>query len=285
MTATELITAALAEDIGPGDVTSQFFVSEDEVATARIFSREQGVAAGVAVAGEVFTQVDAGVKVRNLKTDGATLSKGDTLMEISGRTRSLLTAERTALNFLQHLCGVATLTRRYADAIAGTKAILLDTRKTTPGWRVLEKAAVAAGGATNHRFGLYDAVLVKDNHLLTETRVPELQAAIDRVRAAHPTLRIELEADRLAQVRAFLRLGGVDRILLDNMSRAHLREAVALVRTQAPQVKLEASGGVSLESIRPIAETGVDFISVGAITHSARALDLSLELTRMRPAA
>jgi nicotinate-nucleotide pyrophosphorylase (carboxylating) len=284
MTATELIAVALAEDVGPGDVTSNFFVPADEIATARIFARERGVAAGVAVAAEVFAMVDATLNVHQRTPDGTALRQGDTLMELTGPTRSLLTAERTALNFLQHLCGVATLTRRFVEAIAGTNATLLDTRKTTPGWRALEKAAVAAGGATNHRFGLYDAVLVKDNHLLAESRLSELQAAIDRVRAAQPGLRIELEADRLPQVRAFLDLEGVDWILLDNMSCADLREAVGLVRARAPGVKLEASGGISLETIRSIAETGVDFISVGAITHSAGALDLSMELSRIGPA-
>ena len=244
----------------------------------------EGLRLGVAVAAEVFTMVDATLNVHQRTPDGTALRQGDTLMELSGRTRSLLTAERTALNFLQHLCGVATLTRRFVEAIAGTNATLLDTRKTTPGWRALEKAAVAAGGATNHRFGLYDAVLVKDNHLLAESRLSELQAAINRVRAAQPGLRIELEADRLPQVRAFLDLEGVDWILLDNMSCADLREAVGLVRARTPGVKLEASGGISLETIRSIAETGVDFISVGAITHSAGALDLSMELTRIGPA-
>lgn len=286
-TVDELVAAALAEDVGSGDVTSMFFVPEDETATARIFAKQPGVAAGVDVAASVFRAVDPTMTVRVVRPDGTALNPGDTLLEMEGRTRSLLTAERTALNFLQRLCGVATLTRRYVDVMQGTGAILLDTRKTTPGWRVLEKAAVAAGGGANHRMGLYDAVMVKDNHLLAEGRLEELQRAIDRVKAAHPHLRVELEADTLDQMRAFLTLRGVDWILLDNMTLEELREAVALVSAlpRERRVKLEASGGVSLATLRGIAETGVDYISVGALTHSAQALDLSLELTRVQPAA
>ncbi len=196
-------------------------------------------------------------------------------MEIRGRAASVLTAERTALNFLQRLSGVATLTRQYVEAVRGTSARILDTRKTTPGWRALEKAAVAAGGGTNHRVGLYDMALVKDNHLAAGT---DLQKAIDRLRAERPGVRVELEADTLDQVRGFLKLKGVDVILLDNMSLAELREAVSL---RQGGLVFEASGGVNLETVRGIAETGVDFISVGAITHSARAVDLSLEIVEL----
>lgn len=286
-TVDDLVAAALAEDVGPGDVTSEFFVPRDERATARLFVKEPGVAAGVEVAAAVFRAVDPTVTVRVVRHDGTALAPGDALLEVEGRTRSLLTAERTALNFLQRLCGIATLTRRYVDGIQGTGATLLDTRKTTPGWRVLEKAAVAAGGGANHRMGLYDAVMVKDNHLLAEGRLEELQRAIDRVKAVHPQIRVELEADTLDQVRAFLTLRGVDWVLLDNMTLDELREAVTLVRSLPPErrVKLEASGGVSLTTIRSIAETGVDYISVGALTHSAPALDVSLELTRVQRAS
>lgn len=286
MTMEQVIAAALAEDVGTGDVTTESFVSEREVARGRIFSKEPGVVAGTAVAVAVFRAVDPRVTVTVVKPDGAVLVKGDTILEMTGPTRALLTAERTALNFLQRLSGVATLTRRYVEAIAGTRAAILDTRKTTPGLRELEKQAVAAGGGTNHRRGLYDAVMVKDNHLLAESRPEALQRGIDAARARHPGIRIELEADTLDQFRAFLKLNGVDWILLDNMPRAHLREAVALVRSLPPErrVKLEASGGVTIETVRPIAETGVDYVSVGALTHSAKALDLSLELTRESPA-
>jgi nicotinate-nucleotide pyrophosphorylase (carboxylating) len=189
--------------------------------------------------------------------------------------RSILTAERVALNFLQRLSGVATLTRRYVDAIAGTKARILDTRKTTPGLRALEKAAVVAGGGYNHRFGLFDMVLVKDNHLAAETELQHLQEAIRRCRMENPSLRIEIEADTLDQVRRFLTLMEVDVILLDNMCPADLSEAV---RMAAGRVQLEASGGISLDNVAEVAATGVDFISVGALTHSPRAIDFSLEL-------
>jgi len=282
MTIEQVIAAALAEDVGAGDVTTTFFVPAQETARARLFTKEPGIAAGTSVAAAVFHAVDPATTVKILKPDGAILVKGDTLMEIVGPTRALLTAERTALNFMQRLSGIATLTRRYVEAVAGTRTAILDTRKTTPLLRELEKLAVAAGGGTNHRRGLYDAVMVKDNHLLAESRPEALQESIDAARSAHPGIRIELEADTLDQFRSFLKLRGVDWILLDNMPRAHLREAVAIVRTLPPErrVKLEASGGVTIETVRPIAETGVDFISVGALTHSAKALDLSLELTR-----
>jgi nicotinate-nucleotide pyrophosphorylase (carboxylating) len=196
-------------------------------------------------------------------------------MAVHGRAASLLTAERTALNFLQRLSGVATLTGRFVDAVNGTSAKILDTRKTTPGMRLFEKAAVVSGGATNHRFGLHDMVMVKDNHLAASSSLEELQSAISRVKAERPGIRVELEADTLEQVRRFVTLRGVDVILLDNMTLAELREAVSLKR---PGMALEASGGVNLETVRQIAETGVDFVSVGEMTHSARAVDLSLEV-------
>jgi len=195
--------------------------------------------------------------------------------EIEGDARALLTGERVALNFLQRLSGVATLTRKFVGAVAGTKTHILDTRKTTPGLRALEKAAVVAGGGHNHRFGLFDMVMVKDNHLLAETDLHRLQDAIRRCRADHPEVRIELEADTLDQVRRFLTLMGVDVILLDNMRLEEMKEAVEL---GAGRVQFEASGGVNLDTVAGIAATGVDFISVGALTHSARAIDFSLEL-------
>jgi len=196
-------------------------------------------------------------------------------MEITGETASILTAERVALNFIQRLSGVATLTRRFVDAVAGRKARILDTRKTTPGLRALEKAAVVAGGGMNHRFGLYDMVMVKDNHLAAETRLDNLQRAIHRFHQEKPGYRVELEADTLDQVRRFLTLMGVDVILLDNMRPVQMAEAVQL---GGGRLQFEASGGVTLESVAEIAATGVDFISVGALTHSAPAVDFSLEL-------
>ncbi|MES2569570.1 MAG: carboxylating nicotinate-nucleotide diphosphorylase, partial [Verrucomicrobiota bacterium] len=215
------------------------------------------------------------MKVQVLAPSGTRLFKGNTVLEIEGPVRSILTAERVALNFLQRLSGVATLTRRFVDAAGKHKARILDTRKTTPGLRALEKAAVVAGGGVNHRFGLYDMVLIKDNHLLATHRSAELAAAILRFRAEHPGIRVEVEADTLQQVREFVAMKGIDVILLDNMTTGEMREAV---RLGTGSIQFEASGGVSLETIGAIAATGVDFISIGAVTHSAVAIDYSLEL-------
>lgn len=271
-----LIQLALMEDVGPGDVTSKYFVPEEATASARIFAKEDGVTSGIEVAAEVFRQVDELLSVRVAKNDSEPFGKGDTLLQIAGPTRSILTAERTALNFLQRLCGVATQTRRYVEAVKPHATKILDTRKTTPGWRWLEKQAVAAGGGTNHRMGLYDMAMVKDNHLLADDAQADLQAAIDAVKKEHPGMRVELEADTLDQVKRFLSLRGLDVILLDNMSTDTMREAVELVKGK---MELEASGGVTLERIAEIAATGVDYISSGALTHSVRSVDLSLELS------
>lgn len=266
---------ALAEDVGSGDLTAAFFIDPAATTHARIFAKEPLVLAGVETGANVFRRVDSSLNVEIVAQDGTTLAAGDTALTISGKTASIVTAERVALNFMQRLSGVATLTRRFVDAVAGTQARILDTRKTTPGLRALEKAAVASGGGTNHRFGLYDMVMVKDNHLLAESDLAHLQEAIDRLKAAHPNVRVELEADRLDQLRGFLTLHGVDVVLLDNMTLTQMAEAVALA---SGRVLLEASGGVSLETVTDIAKTGVDFVSVGALTHSARAVDFSLEL-------
>lgn len=268
------IAIALVEDIGPGDLTSKYFVG-DERRSARIFAKEPAVAASVETAAEVFARVDPQLVVKIARPSGSAVSIGETVLEVSGATRSILTAERVALNFIQRLSGVATLTRRYVEAAKPHRAKILDTRKTTPGLRALEKAAVVAGGGVNHRFGLYDMVMVKDNHLAAEHGLRELAAAIERFRAENPGVRVEVEADRLDQVRDFLTLNGVDVILLDNMSCADMAEAV---RLSAGRIALEASGGVNLDTVAQIAATGVDFISVGALTHSARAIDFSLEL-------
>ena len=268
------IAIALAEDLGPGDLTSRYFVGEEQ-RSARIFAKERAVAAGVGTGAEVFRRVDPQLKVRVVREDGAALACGDTVLEIRGPVRSILTAERVALNFIQRLSGIATLTRRFVEAVAGTHARILDTRKTTPGLRALEKAAVVAGGGVNHRFGLYDMVMVKDNQLAADRPADHLPAAIRAFRDGHPGVRVELEADTLEQVRRFLTFDGVDVILLDNMTCAQMAEAVAL---GAGRVQFEASGGVTLTTVAAIAATGVDFISVGALTHSAPAIDFSLEL-------
>ncbi|HET9522974.1 MAG TPA: carboxylating nicotinate-nucleotide diphosphorylase [Terrimicrobiaceae bacterium] len=272
----DIISMALAEDIGGGDVTTLYFTDANRRCAGRIVAREACIVAGLDVAAEVFRRVDAEIHVQKLSENGAQLLAGDVAMELRGRASSLLSAERTALNFLQRLSGVATLAGKYVAAVRGTPARILDTRKTTPGMRLLEKGAVASGGGVNHRFGLHDMVMVKDNHLAAHTGLEELQASILRVKSERPAIRVELEADTLEQVRHFLTLDGVDVILLDNMELAELREAVSLRR---PGVAFEASGGVNLGTVRQIAETGVDFISVGELTHSARAVDFSLEIS------
>ncbi len=271
-----LIDAALAEDVGSGDVTSEYFVPSEARARAFVVARDEGSLAGVEVAAEVFRRVNPSMEVRMLLSDGVRLAKGARVMEVHGSARSVLTAERTALNFLQRLSGIATATQAFVEKVKGTRARILDTRKTTPGWRLLEKAAVVAGGGTNHRMGLYDRAMVKDNHLVVERSPEELQAVIRRIKSERPEVGVELEADTLEQVRVFLGLAGVDYLLLDNMGLAELREAVEM-RGDSVAPRLEASGGVSLETVADIAATGVDFISVGAITHSAVALDLGLD--------
>jgi nicotinate-nucleotide pyrophosphorylase (carboxylating) len=267
------IDIALAEDIGSGDLTSRFFVPERHVSMARIFAKETCVVAGTETVMKTYQKVDPGLEVTLKQRDGTSLEPGETVIRLRGATRSILTGERVALNFIQRLSGVATLTARFVEAVRGTGVEILDTRKTTPGIRALEKAAVKAGGGRNHRLGLYDAVMVKDNHLLAE---PEIQSKILELRKAHPDVLVELEADSIDQVRAFLAITGVDVILLDNMPPEQLRACVSLRKSG---IKFEASGGVSLQTVRAIAETGVDFISVGQLTHSPRAIDFSLELT------
>ena len=273
-----LIDLALAEDLGAGDVTSLYFIPADRLARAFVNVRSRGVVSGVALAARVFSQVDPSLNVEILIPDGNRVSDGVLLMRVEGLARSILAAERTALNFLQHLSGVATLTASYVDLIKGTKAIILDTRKTTPGYRMLEKQAVVHGGGRNHRLGLHDRALVKDNHLVAEGGPAELQAAIHRLQAAQPGIAVELEADTLEQVRTFLAMTGVAYIMLDNMNLEELLAAVA-ARGDRVMPQLEASGGVTLDTVRDIAETGVDFISVGSLTHSAPALDIGLDFT------
>ena len=266
-----IVQAALAEDVGVGDVTTDATVPADAVGTAELLVKEPGVVCGLEVAEATFRALDPDVRFEALADDGDSVEPPAVVARITGSQRALLTGERVALNFVGRLSGIATLTRRYVDAVDGTGASVLDTRKTTPGLRGLEKHAVACGGGRNHRFGLDDAVLIKDNHLRA---AGSLSAAVELVREA-TELPVEVECETLAQVGEALELG-VDAILLDNMTPPQLRDAVALTRGRA---RLEASGGVTLETIRAIAETGGDEISVGALTHSARSLDVSLELT------
>jgi len=272
------IAAALKEDIGDGDVTTDFFVSESLHATGRVIVHEKAVVAGTGTAGEVFRRVDPAIDVQISRRDGDDVDAGDIIIEVRGLARSILKAERVALNFLQRLCGIATLTREFVNAIGNDSAKILDTRKTTPGLRALEKAAVVAGGGVNHRFGLYDMVLVKDNHLAALGGLSSFAGRIHRLRQEQPNIRIEVEADDLEQVRTFVEVDGVDVILLDNMAPAQIREAVALRRNN---IKFEASGGITLKNVKRVAATGVDFISIGALTNAACAIDIGLEMTHV----
>lgn len=274
-----LIEAALVEDVGEGDWTTRWTIAEEEEGSARILTREEGVIAGTRPAAEVFRRVDPEIRIDWQRSDGKEVEAGSVVATLGGRLGAILTAERTALNFLGRLSGVATLTSRYVTAVQGTGCRVVDTRKTTPGWRRLEKEAVVSGGGENHRAGLYDMVLLKENHLRHAGGVgAALDSVIERARAAG--LEVEVEVTDLTELQAALQRrpdSRPDRILLDNMTLEMLREAVAATRLLDPPVPLlEASGGVTLDSVRSIAETGVDLISIGALTHSAATLDLSL---------
>lgn len=266
----DLVARALAEDVGPGDVTAEALVPAGAPARGTISQKEPGVLFGLRAAEAVFSSLDPAARFERLAPEGEWLAGGPAL-RVEATARAILTAERTALNIAQRLSGVATLTRRYADAVAGTGARILDTRKTTPGMRLLEKAAVRAGGGRNHRMGLHDQILIKENHIAEAGGVA---AAVERARAAAPDVPLEVEVRDLGELGAALE-AGAPQVLLDNMPVPQLAAAVELA---AGRAVLEASGGVSLENVREIAETGLDFISVGALTHSAPALDLSLIL-------
>ena len=266
-----IVAAALAEDVGEGDVTTEATVDADARGTAQLLVKEPGVVCGLEIAAAVFRALDPDTHFEPLVEEGARVDGPTPVATVAGPLRAILTGERVALNFLARLSGIATLTRRYVDAVEGTGAAILDTRKTTPGLRLLEKHAVATGGGRNHRMGLFDGVLIKDNHLRAAGSVGD---AVARARAA-TGLPIEVECDTIEQVREAV-AAGADAILLDNMTTAELRESIAL---SAGRARLEASGGITLENVRAVAETGVDEISIGALTHSARSLDVSLEVT------
>jgi len=268
-----LLRAALREDLGrAGDLTTKLFVPSGARFSARVVSREAGVICGLEIAAAAFRACDGRARVRLLARDGARVKAGRTVMTVSGG-RGILTAERTALNFLQRMSGVATLTRRYVDRVRGTRAKILDTRKTLPGWRALDKYAVACGGGVNLRMGLYDAAMVKDNHYLGG----RLEEGALELRRRHPGVPLIVECDTPAQATRVLALKP-DVLLLDNMSPAVLRREIPRLRKLAPRVKLEISGGVSLDSVRALARLGPDRISIGRLTHSAPALDLGLDL-------
>ena len=269
------VQAALAEDIGTGDATTIALVPESTRVTAAIVAREPLVAAGLGLAEAAFRELAPAAQIARLANDGERITAGKPLLTISGPARGILSAERVALNFVQRLSGVATLTAQFVDAIKGTRAEILDTRKTTPGWRRFEKYAVTCGGGRNHRIGLYDMILIKDNHLVAlKNESPNaIAAAVDRARRQYPQLKVEVEADTLEQVDQAL-AAGADLVLLDNMNPIQLRLAVQKCKGRA---QTEASGGINLAGVRAIAETGVDFISIGALTHSARAMDIGLD--------
>jgi nicotinate-nucleotide pyrophosphorylase (carboxylating) len=273
----EFVTRVLAEDLGKGgDVTSVSTIASDARFTAEMNVRQALVVAGIEIAAAFFRTLDREVRIDLLADDGDRVEHGTTLMRLNGNARAMLAAERSALNTLQHLSGIATLTGQYVDAIAGTGAVLLDTRKTIPGLRVLEKFASRMGGAQNHRMRLDDGILIKDNHVAVCGRVAE---AVRRAKAANAGLQVQVEVDRIDQIEPALS-AGADRLLLDNMDPSTLRQAVTLV---AGRVPLEASGGVTLDTIRLIAETGIDFISVGRITQSAPAADIGLDYSVEQP--
>lgn len=269
------VQLALAEDVGSGDVTTLATVPETAQFSVAMRAREPLVVAGLALAEAAFRELSNELSIEFVAHDSQRVPEGETLLRISGPARAILTAERVALNFVQRLSGIATLTAQFVDAIEGTSAQILDTRKTTPGWRRFEKYAVTCGGGTNHRFGLFDLILIKDNHLaaLREASPNAVAAAVRQARAIYPQIKVEVEADTLDQVNQAVE-AGADFVLLDNMTLVQLRLAVQKCKGRT---KTEASGGVTLASIRGIAETGVDFISVGAITHSARAVDVGLD--------
>lgn len=269
-----LVQMALAEDLGDqGDVTTRAVLPSNVQMSGQIVAKAEGVIAGLPVARSVFYQIDSDVEFEPQVADGDKVTPGTVVCTLRGSAHSLLIGERTALNFLQRLSGISTLTRKFVDAVAGTQAVILDTRKTTPGWRLLEKYAVRMGGGQNHRMGLYDAVMIKDNHIAAAGGIT---AAVERVRAypAAADLPIIVEVERLSQLEEVLPLG-VSQILLDNMDEATMRQAVEIT---AGRVPLEASGNMSLERAAAVAATGVNFISVGALTHSAPAFDLSMRL-------
>lgn len=282
--AAALIAMALREDLADtGDLTCQSMIDEAAVGTVQIVAREAGVLSGMPIARQVFAQLDENVKLTEHLADGSDLTAGSVVASLTGPLRSLLSGERTALNFLTRMSGVASLAAKFVAATAGTSAKILDTRKTLPGWRMLDKYAVRCGGATNHRIGLYDGIIIKDNHLAAWSQTRPGATLADAVRATREHLAavdvsvpIEVEVDTLAQLRDVL-TGGPDRILLDNMDVETLAEAVAIRNELAPHVELEGSGGVALETVPSIAASGVDFISAGALTHSAPALDLAFD--------
>ncbi len=272
-----LVRACLAEDIGSGDATTLATVPKDVIVTARMVTREECICAGLPVAEEVFNELDANIAFMPQVSEGQLCPAGTVIAEIEGDAQAILTGERLALNFMQRLCGIATMSHKYAKEIAGTKTEILDTRKTTPGLRHLEKYAVAVGGATNHRIGLYDRVMIKDNHRqLASLEGPGgITRSVEKCREMYPELKVEVEADTLEEVKEAIE-AGAEFVLLDNMSDAQMAEAVEINQGRS---LLEASGGITIERLKSIAATGVDYISVGALTHSVISTDIGLDIS------
>lgn len=274
MTIEKIIQQALSEDLGSGDHTSLACIPESHHGKAIMLAKEDGIVAGTDVAESVFKQIDPFITIQGYKRDGEKIRKGDRIMQIEGRTQAILAAERTALNFIQRMSGIATFTRRLTEELKGLNTQILDTRKTTPCLRILEKMAVKAGGGTNHRFGLYDMIMIKDNHI---DFAGGIESAIHKtqhyLRKNNLSLKIEIETRNFSEIEQVLSIGGVHRIMLDNFTPDNLRKAVKLIDKR---FETEASGGITLNTIRKYAETGVDFISVGALTHQIKSLDISL---------
>ena len=271
-----LIEQALMEDVGFGDITSESLIPEDQLGTAELIVKENGIISGMDIGKLVFSYVDGQITFASSISDGSLVESGMVVGTLDGPVRSLLTGERVALNFLQRMSGIATLTHRYVHAISGTKAKITDTRKTAPGLRVLDKKAVADGGAVNHRFGLDSMVLIKDNHIAAAGSITKaIEICRNFLRSRDIETKIEVETTSITQVKEILAVGGVDRIMLDNYSLDDMKNAVEIIDGA---IEVEASGNVTLQTVRPIAETGVDIISVGALTHSVKALDISLEI-------
>ncbi len=273
----EIVERALVEDIGSGDVTTMAVIGDEKIeAEAEFISKCEGIIAGVDVVWLVFRALDPSLNFVPFFSDGDEVKNGDVIGVVKGDVRSILTAERTALNFLQRMSGIATLTRKFVKAVEGTRAKITDTRKTAPGLRLIDKLAVEIGGGVNHRFGLYDMILIKDNHIAVAGGVDRaIERCLRFVKEKNLDLKIEVEAQSIEDVEKILKVGGVDRILLDNFSIDDLKRAVDLI---AGKFEVEASGGITLENVRDVAETGVDYISVGMLTHSVKALDISLEI-------
>lgn len=276
MTVAQFIDAALKEDVGAGNATSLACIKEDAKGMAVVKAKEEGIIAGLVLADQIFNRVDSSIKVKTLTVEGSAIKPGEIIINVEGKIRSILTAERLVLNCMQRMSGIATLTRKFVKQLDGLKTKVLDTRKTTPNFRLFEKWAVKTGGGENHRFGLYDMIIIKDNHVDACGGIPKaINAANDYLQQNKLSLLIEIETRTMDEVQQVLQAGKVNRIMLDNFQPALLKEAVMLINGR---FETEASGGITLDNVRKFAECGVDYVSVGALTHSYKSLDISLKI-------